>query len=117
MRLRKIYSEIIPFKGYIAMTLFPFIFIRKENAERFTATVEAHESIHALQQTETLWIFFMLLYGLEMLVKYLITLDADRAYLSISFEQEAYDNQGKPDHIAHRRHYAWVKYVFKLYKI
>lgn len=114
MELKKIYNNIIPFKGYLALTIFPWVFIRKNAKQRFTDKVERHETTHAYQQMETIWIFFFLIYGLEYLVKLLITFSHKKAYRSISFEQEAYANQGKINYNNERKHYAWVKYIFKL---
>lgn len=43
----KIFSNIIPFEGFLAMTVWPFVFIRKELRQKYTATVDRHEHIHA----------------------------------------------------------------------
>ena len=40
--------------------------------------------------------------------------DSDRAYFSISFEQEAYAGQNKFSYNDTRKHYAWIKYLFTL---
>ena len=116
MKLHRIYSSIIPFWGNVAITFCPWMIIREELKKKVTPTVSRHEATHALQQIETLWIMFFILYGVEYLIKLLCTFSHNKAYLSISFEQEAYNNQGKISYNDTRKHYAWVKYIFKLSK-
>ena len=104
-------NNLIPFPKFTAMTLWPFIFVRK-NAW-YSAVTDRHERIHGRQQLEMLLLLFYLWYGLEYLIRLCITRDHDRAYLSISFEQEAYDHERDADYLQHRRWYAWLRYVFK----
>ena len=115
MKLIKVYNNIIPWRGFIALTLYPWVFIREELRSKYTPTVNRHETTHGLQQLETLWLLFFIIYGLEYIIKLpLCCFDFDRAYKSISFEQEAYANQGKVNYNNERKHYAWIKYIFKL---
>lgn len=116
MKLRKVYKAHFPFSGYIALTLCPWIFIREDLKHRFTENVERHETTHALQQIETAWIFFLLLYGLEYLIKLFCTFSHKRAYWSISFEQEANEHEQEVGYNNVRKHYAWIKYIFTLNK-
>ena len=106
-------NSIIPFPGYKAMTIWPFIFVRRSAWARYTYTTDRHERIHGRQQLELLLLPFYLWYVMEWLVRILILRDADRAYRSISFEQEAYDHERDADYLQQRRHYAWLKYLFK----
>lgn len=46
--------------------------------------------------------------------KLLITFNWKRACYSISFEQEAYDNERNLEYLNQRKHGAWLKKVFKL---
>ena len=114
MELKKIYCKHFPLPKFTALTVFPWVFIRDDKRKQYTDRVDRHETTHAYQQMETIWIFFFLIYGLEYLVKLLITFSHKKAYRSISFEQEAYANQGKVNYNNERKHYAWVKYIFKL---
>ena len=114
MVLKRIYSKHFPFKGYTAMLLCPWVFIREDIKYKYTDTVDRHETTHAVQQLETLWIFFFLIYGLEYLIKLLCTFSHKRAYKSISFEQEAYDHQDETYYNDVRKDFAWVKYIFKI---
>lgn len=115
MKLKRVICKHFPLKGYIALTFCPWVFIRQDLAQKYTPTISRHETTHGLQQLETLWIFFLLIYVLEYLVKLLITFSHKKAYYSISFEQEANINQGKVNYNKQRKHYAWVKYIFSLY--
>ena len=108
--MKVIINSIIPFKGYIAITLFPFIFAHKE----LSNITYNHECIHAEQQKELLVIFFLLLYIIEYLIKFIVTFNHKKAYKSISFEQEAYKFEKDNIYRYNRKHYNWLKYIFKL---
>jgi len=113
--MKKIYSKHIPRKGFTAMTIWPYIIVRYDRKDKFTAKIERHETTHALQQKEMLLVFFFILYGLEWVLKLpFCKFDTERAYMSISFEQEAYEHQQEVYYNEVRRHYAWAKYVFTL---
>lgn len=115
IKLKRVYNQIIPVSGYIAITLFPLVFVRNDNKQKFTPTVNRHEVTHAYQQLECLWLIFFVWYLVEWVIKIpLCYFTGKDAYRSISFEQEAYANQGKVNYNKERKHYAWIKYVFKL---
>ena len=105
-------NNIIPFPRFKAMTVWPFIFVRK-NAW-YSAVTDCHERIHGRQQLEMLLLLFYLWYGVEYIIRLCITRSRSRAYLSISFEQEAYDHERDAGYLQHRRWYAWLHYVFKV---
>ena len=126
-------NNLIPFRGYSAVTIWPFIFVRR--SAWYSNDTDRHERIHGRQQLEMLLIgmvlagvlaavgcgwwsllvlpMFYLWYGVEYIVRLAITRDTKRAYRSISFEQEAYANERDADYLQHRRPYAWLRYVFK----
>lgn len=104
-------NDLIPFPGYKAITIWPFIFVRK-NAW-YSNDNDRHERIHGRQQLEMLLLLFYLWYGLEYIIRLAIMRDRDRAYCTISFEQEAYTHERNQDYLQHRRWYAWLNYVFK----
>jgi len=113
--MKKIYTKHIPTKGFTAMTIWPFILVRRECKNIFTAKVERHETTHALQQAECAFLFFFILYGLEWLIKlFFCKFDRDRAYMSISFEQEAYEHQDEVFYNDVRKHYAFARYIFTI---
>lgn len=115
MKLRTIYTEHFPKKGFTAMVIWPFVFVRSDRKRFFTKKAERHETTHALQQIESLFLLFLLLYAVEWLVKLPICrFDGNRAYMSISFEQEAYEHQDEVGYNNVRRHYAWLRYLFTI---
>jgi len=115
MKLKKIYTAHFPKEGFTALTIWPFIFVRKDQKEKFGKKAERHETTHALQQIEMLWIFFLILYCLEWILKLpFCKFDTNRAYMSISFEQEAYEHQDEVGYNNVRRNYAFRKYLFTL---
>lgn len=117
MKLKKIYSRHFPLKGYTALTVWPFVFVRRDRKDSFGESGMRHETTHGLQQAELLILPFIVLYGLEWLVKIpFCGFDTKEAYKSISFEQEAYEHQQEADYNAIRRHYAWARYLFTLKK-
>lgn len=102
-------NNIIPFKGYIAMAIYPFIFVRREYGNVSERTIR-HEKIHFKQQKECLIVGFYILY----LIMYLWNLikykgDANKAYHCIPYEKEAYAYQNNIHY--NRRPYAWIKMI------
>lgn len=79
-------------KGYNAIVLFPFIFVRSSK-ERSDKILVNHERIHLQQQLELLIIPFFLWYGIEFVVRYIKHGYWKLAYKSISFEKEAYHHE------------------------
>ena len=126
-------NSILPLKGFVAMTVWPFVFVRKEYANKLPRAVLRHEEIHGEQQRELLTLGFVVasilavlgcgwwsllslplffwLYIMEWLVKCVVFRNAKTAYKNISFEREAYDNQRDASYLSHRRHFAWRHYL------
>ena len=88
--MKIIYNKIIPFKGYKAMAIWPFIFARKKLSEIDIN----HEKIHLAQQLELLIIPFYIIYFIEWIFK---------GYKQISFEKEAYTHQEDMNYLEWRR--------------
>lgn len=84
-------------KGVIAITLFPFIFTKRTDV----VTIN-HEKIHLKQQAEMLIVFFYIWYLFEAIFK---------GYDNISFEREAYENEGDIEYLKKRKLFAWIKYL------
>ena len=133
--MKIVYNYIIPFKGYLAMCVFPFIFVRKD-ARNLTVKDINHEKIHGMQQIEThivalilavllaavgifswWWVLvsplvYFALYGLEYIVRWICYgFDTSEAYRNISFEQEAYLNENDLTYIKSRHLFASWKYL------
>lgn len=104
-------SNIIPIKGFTAMTVWPFVFVRKDEEQYYTDVVERHEQIHGEQQKEMLLLLFYLWYGIEWLIKFCYYRNPHTAYKNILFEREAYRNQNDLVYLDTRKHYAWVRYL------
>lgn len=105
------------FKGFLlnvsflwveGIALFPFILLRRKSPNLFLLN---HERIHLKQQLELGLVVFYIWY----LAEYLIRLARHRkhylAYLHISFEKEAYHNQGNLDYLKTRTLWAFWKYL------
>lgn len=129
----KVYNNIIPAKGFMAMTIWPLLFIKKKEAWRFNANDERHENIHGEQQKEMLTVggviaavlwaagcgwwsllalpVFFWWYMVEWLVKYCYYRNGHTAYKNVGFEREAYANQNDMTYLSHRRPFAWVGYI------
>ena len=111
--MKLVYNNIIPFKGYLAMCVFPFIFVRKD-ARALKTTDINHETIHGKQQIEMLWVLFFVWYGIEWFVRWVAyCFDGHLAYKNISFEQEAYLHEDDLIYLNNRKLFASWKYLFK----
>jgi len=97
-------------KGYLAITIWPFIFVRNNNLKKVDDLIN-HEKIHLRQQLELLLILFYLWYGIEYLVHYMKGKDSIKAYKSISFEKEANWNENDLDYLDNRKWFSWFKYL------
>lgn len=118
----------MPFGNYYAITIFNNLIRRDKYKNRPISKITYnHESIHLQQELdfvfgcEKLYVLggciFYILYFLEWLVKLIIsifTLGKVKAYRSISFEQEAYDNQNNLNYLKNRKRFNWVKYILKV---
>lgn len=100
-------------RNTIGVTIWPFIFLRKsyfatqdENALKSTIN---HETIHIRQQGELLVIFFYFWYFIEWAIKFFKF--GNSAYNHISFELEAYENEGNYDYLKTRKFWSFLKYV------
>lgn len=109
----KIYNNIIPLKGFTAITFWPLLFIRNDELDNYNETVERHEAIHGEQQKEMLIVPFLLWYCIEWMIKLCYYRNTNTAYKNISFEREAYDHQREIDYMDNRKHFAWLKEIKK----
>jgi hypothetical protein len=101
-------------KKTIGLTIFPFILLRKSYfdyyGESYLKETINHESIHIEQQKELLVVFFYFWYFGEFLIRRLFV-NSDKAYKSISFEKEAYQNEKNLDYIKTRKFWSFIKYI------
>lgn len=107
MKIRIVKNNIIPPKGFCAITIWPWIFCR-----RTLKDIDVnHELTHCEQQEEMLILPFFLWYGVEWLIRLILYRNFYEAYRNISFEQEAYLNQHQAWYASERSHFAWIKYL------
>ena len=101
-----------------AVTIFPFIFIRKRYATitdlAFVRKLNAlinHEKIHFRQYLELGVIFFYIFYVLNWLLNvFLYKLYLEDVYLNVVFEIEAYKEQENSGYLENRKFWAWRHY-------
>ncbi len=102
-------SKYIVPKGYLGLTLFPFIFLKRKNLA-FNKALINHEKIHLRQQIELLIVLFYLFYVVEFAIRYVKLKSWEQAYKSISFEKEAYKNEGNPKFLKKRPFWNFIHY-------
>ena len=130
--MKVIYNKFIPFKGFYAITIIKWVFVREEYKYLDGLSVYDkminHESIHEQQILDFTpkafpsWlrytigsICFYLLYGLEWLFKLIPCLIKNKsAYRSLCAEQEAFKNEADSNYINKREKLAWLKKIFRL---
>ena len=127
--MKVVFNKWIPFSGFLAMCLWPFIFVREKAASRYTVIVNNHEHIHAEQQKEMLVVgvilavafyfciglwsllflpIFLWWYCIEWFIRLFFN---GRAYKNISFEREAYFNETDLTYLGERKRFSWIKYL------
>ncbi len=88
-------------KRYRGFAVFPFVIVR-EKADRDDAIMMNHERIHLRQQLEMLILPFFVWYVAEYMIRLTIFCNRHKAYRSISFEKEAYQNEKDLDYLKKR---------------
>jgi len=106
MKIKIIKNNFIPVGKYVAMAMYPVIFVRKKWWNRTSVyrrtIILNHEKIHFAQQKElTPPVFY---------AKYLYWW-AKYGYRNIPFEKEAYANQNDLTYLEHREKYAYKNYI------
>lgn len=130
--MKVIYNKFIPFKGFYAITIIKWVFVREEykylDGLSIYDKMINHESIHEQQILDFTpkifpkWlrytigsICFYLLYGLEWLFKLIPCLIKNKStYRSLCAEQEAFKNEADSNYINKREKLAWLKKIFRL---
>lgn len=97
-------------KGFQGMVLWPFIIVRSQSQLKDAVFIN-HERIHLRQQIEMLVLPFYIWYGVEFLLRWKQLKDKKKAYLNISFEREAYQNEKDPHYIKQRSFWSFYKYL------
>jgi hypothetical protein len=97
-----------PSRRHVAINLFGVFFVHPN--VHVNERIVNHERIHTAQMRELCYIPFYLIYLTEWLIRLMMK---GNAYMSISFEREAYRHEFEYDYLKHRKHYAWVKFIKK----
>lgn len=105
-----LFSKFIIPKNYNGLAIYPFIFLKNRSLSKNDILIN-HEKIHLKQQVELLIVFFFLWYVVEFLIHLIRTLNWNKAYKSISFEQEAYNNEENPNYLLDRKFWSFIKYI------
>ena len=101
-------------KGYTAIALFPFVFVRDKTLMAHPVLLN-HERIHLRQQAELLVLPFYIWYVIEYCIRYLRYKDQKMAYRNISFEREAYANEGNLEYLSGRKFWHFCNYLNRIY--
>lgn len=103
-------SKFLVPKGYVAITLFPVIILKNKYLKKDVVLLN-HEKIHLRQQIELLIIGFYIWYVVEFLIRILKYKTWSEAYLNISFEREAYQNENNLDYLKSRSLFSFFRYL------
>ena len=102
--MKVIYNSVLPIgQNKVAMTLYPFIFVKRKHAALFTPKVLNHELIHESQVKELGLIRFYLMY-----IWFFVKGGYKRAN---PFELEAYAHDDDLDYLSFRVKNAWRFYL------
>lgn len=99
------------YKNFVGLSVWPFIILKSKKL-KCDATLVNHEKIHLRQQLELLVVFFYVWYLLEWFYGLLYYKNAAKAYENISFEQEAYANQGDLEYLSSRKPFQFIRYLW-----
>lgn len=93
-----------------AITIFPFIFLKRP-ADRKDKILLNHENIHIRQAVELLVLPFYIWYLTEFLVRLIQYRNFFNAYIHISFEREAFDQEENLYYLKNRKCYSSFRYL------
>ncbi len=96
-------------KNITGITIFPFVILENTSIKKNKAFIN-HEMIHIYQQMELLFVFFIFIYYIEFLVRWIKYKDWYQAYKNISFEREAYENETNYNYLKTRKLFSFIKY-------
>lgn len=109
-KMKIIYNNLIPMKGYKAVNLFGVLFARE--GARLTDIDINHEAIHTAQMKETLYVVFYLWYAVEWIIRVIANgFKPHDAYRALLFEQEAYGHQGEEGYLEKRELWSFIKHM------
>ena len=121
--MKIIRNKYIPFPGFKAINLFGVLFV-KNNAKIDDVTIN-HEAIHSRQFVELMVLFAVatvfirwwmplfspLFFYIWYVIEWVIRLPKGNAYKNISFEREAYANEGDASYLNGRYWFNFFRYI------
>ena len=97
-------------RRFSGMVLWPFIVLKRKEL-RDDKIFMNHEKIHWQQQKELLVLPFYLWYLIEYAIRLIQYKNRHDAYMNISFEREAYDNECDLSYPKKRNLWSFLKYL------
>lgn len=104
-----IISKYLVPKNYSGLTIYPFVFLKRKDLKSDVFLLN-HEKIHIQQQKELLWFVFFIWYFSEYLIRLIQHKNHYKAYKNISFEKEAYQNEGNLNYLLDRKKFNFLLY-------
>ena len=92
------------------MAIFPFILLRDKDL-RLNQRLINHEQIHLRQQLELLILPFYIWYFIEYLIRLIQYKNVHQAYMNISFEREAYQNDEDLEFLQNRKLFSFLRFL------
>ena len=99
---------VLPFMRANGMAIFPFLFVKYRMPSKVLIN---HERIHFRQQIEMLILPFYVWYVVEYLIHRIRGKSPRQAYMSISFEREAYANDDDLGYLEKRKIWDFWRYL------
>ncbi len=97
-------------KGFSGLTIFPFVIVSAD-ADVSDKVLIHHECIHLKQQLELAILPFFIWYFVEYSFRLIQFRNRRKAYRNISFEREAYANEGNMEYFQNRKFWSFLKYL------
>lgn len=97
-------------KGFSGLTIFPFVIVSAK-VDLSDKVLMNHERIHLKQQLELAILPFFVWYFVEYLLRLIQFRNRRKAYRNISFEREAYANEGNFEYLQKRKFWSFLKYL------
>lgn len=107
-----IVSKFLVPKGYRALTVYPFVFVREDESKNDLVLLN-HEKVHCAQQKELLLIGFLIWYVLAYLFNLVRYKNHRMAYRNIVFEKEAYQNEQNLTYLSCRKQFNFTTFLLK----
>lgn len=108
--MKVIVNKFLTPRGFRGVTFFPFVIIANGD-DALNKPFMNHEKIHWRQQLELLIVPFYVWYFLEFMVRLVHFKDRKKAYRTLSFEREAYENEKDLNYLQLRSFWSFLKYI------